>query len=178
MQSLVPPRLPNREYYLLPPLSPSLGPYPNKKKPAKRPGCFPPWPRRFVPCPRSGVGKLTALSPLSQYVHRGNDPIYLPCIVIATLSPPTRPTRFSHFRNRILSFRHLLTPPAQQTGNPQTLGPALRSVLPSLFPSSRDPVLAHVVLHGAPVPFSAPLEELMREAAYPDGWLCLIVVLL
>lgn len=51
-------------------------------------------------------------------------------------------------------------------------------MLPSLFPSSRDPVLAHVILHGAPVPFSAPLEELMREAAYPDGWLCLIVVLL
>lgn len=63
-------------------------------------------------------------------------------------------------------------------GTPQTLGPALRSLLPSLFPSSRDPVLANVVMHGAPVPFSALLEELMREAAYPDGWLCLIVVLL
>lgn len=70
----------------------------------------------------------------------------------------------------------LLSPPLGQ--QPQTLGPALRAMLPSLFPSSRDPVLAHVVLHGAPVPFSAPLEELMREAAYPDGWLCLIVVLL
>jgi autophagy-related protein 5 len=33
-------------------------------------------------------------------------------------------------------------------------------------------------MHGAAVPFSAPLEELMREAAYPDGWVCLIVVLL
>lgn len=63
-------------------------------------------------------------------------------------------------------------------GTPQTLGPALRTLLPSLFPSSRDPVLANVVMHGAPVPFSAPLEELMREAAYPDGWVCLIVVLL
>lgn len=61
---------------------------------------------------------------------------------------------------------------------PQTLGFALRTVLPTLFPSSRDPVLANVVLHGAPVPFSAPLEELMRDAAYPDGWLCLIVDLL
>lgn len=61
---------------------------------------------------------------------------------------------------------------------PNTLGPALRSLLPSLFPSSRDPVLAQVVMHGAPVPFRAPLEDLMREAAYPDGWLCLIVVLL
>ncbi|WQF88335.1 Putative autophagy protein Atg5, UblA [Colletotrichum destructivum] len=61
---------------------------------------------------------------------------------------------------------------------PQTLGRALQSHLPSLFPSSRDPVLANVVLHGSPVPFSAPLEDLMREAAYPDGWLCLAVVLL
>ncbi|OHW93847.1 autophagy protein 5 [Colletotrichum incanum] len=60
----------------------------------------------------------------------------------------------------------------------RTLGRALQSHLPSLFPSSRDPVLANVVLHGSPVPFSAPLEELMREAAYPDGWLCLAVVLL
>lgn len=62
-------------------------------------------------------------------------------------------------------------------GTPQTLGPVLRSLLPSLFPSSRDPVLANVILHGVPVPFTAPLEDLMREAAYPDGWLCLIVAL-
>ena len=47
--------------------------------------------------------------------------------------------------------------------------------MPQLFPSSRDPVLASVVMHGAPVPFDAPLVELMREAAYPDGWLCLVV---
>ncbi|KAF6839459.1 autophagy protein 5 [Colletotrichum plurivorum] len=60
----------------------------------------------------------------------------------------------------------------------RTLGAALRACLPSLFPSSRDPVLANVVLHGSPVPFGAPLEGLMREAAYPDGWLCLAVVLL
>lgn len=60
-------------------------------------------------------------------------------------------------------------------GTPQTLGAALRRLLPRLFPSSRDPVLADVILHGASVPFHAPLEELMREAAYPDGWLCLVV---
>ncbi|KXJ91125.1 autophagy protein Apg5-domain-containing protein [Microdochium bolleyi] len=60
--------------------------------------------------------------------------------------------------------------------SPQTLGAALRSLLPSLFPSSRDPVLADAVLHGSSVPFAAPLDELMREAAYPDGWLGLVVV--
>jgi autophagy-related protein 5 len=64
------------------------------------------------------------------------------------------------------------------TGQVQTLGGALRAALPSLFPSSRDPVLASAIMHGAPVPFAAPLEELMREAAYPDGWLCLVVELL
>ncbi|KAK2015338.1 autophagy protein [Colletotrichum eremochloae] len=76
-------------------------------------------------------------------------------------------------------FQALVPPKVPGTRNtPQTLGRALQSHLPSLFPSSRDPVLANVVLHGSPVPFSAPLEDLMREAAYPDGWLCLAVVLL
>ncbi|KAI8247547.1 Autophagy-related protein 5 [Colletotrichum sp. SAR 10_99] len=70
------------------------------------------------------------------------------------------------------------TVPGGVRGNTrQTLGQALRAHLPTLFPSSRDPVLANVVLHGSPVPFSAPLEDLMREAAYPDGWLCVTVVL-
>lgn len=73
---------------------------------------------------------------------------------------------------------HDLTPLRVVLGGLQTLGTALRTLLPTLFPSSRDPVLANIVMHGAPVPFSAPLEDLMREAAYPDGWLCLIVVLL
>ncbi|KAK4230269.1 putative autophagy protein 5 protein [Podospora fimiseda] len=63
-------------------------------------------------------------------------------------------------------------------GSVQTLGSALKSLLPTLFPSSRDPVLANVILHGAPVPFRAPLEELMRECVYPDGWLNFVVVLL
>lgn len=59
---------------------------------------------------------------------------------------------------------------------PQQLGQALRTMMPMLFPSSRSPVLATVLLHGASVPFEAPLEDLMREAAYPDGWLCFVVV--
>ncbi|KAI1366165.1 autophagy protein Apg5-domain-containing protein [Xylaria arbuscula] len=69
-----------------------------------------------------------------------------------------------------------LVPPKIDDRTPQTLGVALRSMLPKLFPSSRDPVLAAAILHGVRVPFNAPLEELMREAAYPDGWLCLVVV--
>ncbi|KAG6120938.1 autophagy protein 5 [Claviceps humidiphila] len=60
-------------------------------------------------------------------------------------------------------------------GRPRLLGQALKELMPRLFPSARDPVLAGVVLHGVGVPFEAPLGELMREAAYPDGWLCLVV---
>ncbi|KAK7419341.1 autophagy protein 5 [Neonectria magnoliae] len=69
--------------------------------------------------------------------------------------------------------------PANGAGRkPRLLGQALKDLLPGLFPSSRDPILAKVVMHGAAVPFEAPLEELMREASYPDGWLCLVVVVL
>jgi autophagy-related protein 5 len=75
------------------------------------------------------------------------------------------------------SFKVLqtLVPATTPERRPQLLGLALRKMMPSLFPSSRDPVLANVIMHGAPVPFDAPLPELMREAAYPDGWLCLVV---
>lgn len=68
-----------------------------------------------------------------------------------------------------------LVPAAGPDRKPQLLGQALKGMMPGLFPSSRDPVLAGVVLHGAAVPFEAPLGELMREAAYPDGWLCFVV---
>lgn len=84
--------------------------------------------------------------------------------------PPT------HFPHHVPGVLGILTTRLSSTGAPQTLGAALRGLLPKLFPSSRDPVLAKVILHGAHVPFAAPLEELMRDAAYPDGWICLVVV--
>jgi autophagy-related protein 5 len=59
-----------------------------------------------------------------------------------------------------------------------TLGMALNKILPSLFPSRRDAILAEPILHGAAVPFRAPLEEVMREAAYADGWIHLCVNML
>lgn len=60
----------------------------------------------------------------------------------------------------------------------QTLGSALNTILPTLFPSRRDAIHAEPILHGASVPFSAPIEDLMREAAYADGWLHLCVSML
>jgi autophagy-related protein 5 len=58
---------------------------------------------------------------------------------------------------------------------PQTLGTALHNLLPSLFPSRRTPILARPILHGAQVPLSASLEELVRWACYADGWLSVVV---
>ena len=60
---------------------------------------------------------------------------------------------------------------------PQTLGTALRGLMPSVFPSSRTPVLARTVLHGAVVPLGSHVEELARSAAYADGWLGIVVVM-
>ncbi|GAB1737662.1 hypothetical protein NU219Hw_g2076t1 [Hortaea werneckii] len=61
---------------------------------------------------------------------------------------------------------------------PQTLGTALNSVLPSIFPSRRNPLLAQPVLHGAAVPMGANLAELGRAAGYLDGFLHVVVVML
>ncbi|KAL4956413.1 autophagy protein 5 [Aspergillus filifer] len=57
----------------------------------------------------------------------------------------------------------------------QTIGTALNSILPHLFPSRRTPVLAKPVLHGAQVPMGAPVEEVVRGAAYGDGWVYIVV---
>ncbi|PWW76226.1 APG5-domain-containing protein [Tuber magnatum] len=54
---------------------------------------------------------------------------------------------------------------------PQTVGTALRTLLPELFPSQRVAVLARPVVHGVVVAMNTPLLELMREAVYPDGFL-------
>ena len=61
---------------------------------------------------------------------------------------------------------------------PQTIGTALNSILPTIFPSRRNPLLAQPVLHGAVVPMSATVEELGRAAAYADGFLHVAVVML
>lgn len=61
---------------------------------------------------------------------------------------------------------------------PQTLGTALNSTLPSLFPSRRNPLLAQPVLHGAVVPMSAIMEDLGKAAAYPDGFLHVAIAML
>ena len=58
------------------------------------------------------------------------------------------------------------------------MGSALQHLLPSLFPSRRTATLARPVLHGTVLPLSAPLEEVMRAAAYMDGWIHLSVMMM
>ncbi|PSK55280.1 Autophagy protein 5 [Elsinoe australis] len=70
-----------------------------------------------------------------------------------------------------------LVPPAM-TRQTTTLGMALNELLPTVFPSRRNPVIAAPVLHGAMVPMSAGLEDLSRAAAYADGFLHVVVLLL
>lgn len=57
----------------------------------------------------------------------------------------------------------------------QTVGGILHAILPNLFPSRRTPVLAKPVLHGAVLPMSAPIEEVVRSSAYGDGWAYVVV---
>lgn len=63
-------------------------------------------------------------------------------------------------------------------GQPQTIGTALNQILPTLFPSRRSPLLAQAVLHGAVLPLSAHVEDLVRASAYLDGWLHIAVVMM
>ena len=75
--------------------------------------------------------------------------------------------------NHLKVIQSLVKPCIPGTNERQTLGNALHSLLPSLFPSRRTPILARPVLHGCVVPMSSPVEDLMRSAAYADGWVAL-----
>ncbi|KAG0645176.1 Autophagy 5 [Hyphodiscus hymeniophilus] len=100
---------------------------------------------------------------------------HIPLRIYIPSTPPTSHSPSDHGSFKIVQT---LIAPRHQNREIQTLGSALNTLLPSLFPSRRDAILAEPILHGAPVPFRAPLEELMREAAYADGWLHLTVVMI
>ncbi|RMZ74031.1 autophagy 5 [Pyrenophora seminiperda CCB06] len=71
-----------------------------------------------------------------------------------------------------------LVTPKLSSRQPQTMGTALNQILPTLFPSRRSPLLAQAVLHGAVLPLTASVEELVRATAYLDGWLHIAVVMM
>ena len=64
------------------------------------------------------------------------------------------------------------------TGSLQTIGTALHDIIPSIFPSRRNPVLARPVLHGAVLPMNAILVDLVKEATYADGFLHVGIVMM
>ncbi|POS86826.1 hypothetical protein EPUL_001023 [Erysiphe pulchra] len=72
----------------------------------------------------------------------------------------------------------MLIQPMTTSHEVQSMGSALSLILPSLFPSPGKAILAEPILHGAPVPLHAPLIELMREAAFADGWLHMCIRML
>ncbi|KAI4246531.1 MAG: hypothetical protein L6R40_001894 [Gallowayella cf. fulva] len=84
---------------------------------------------------------------------------------------PSSPSASEPSTGHLRVVQSLVTPSLQGTKEPQTLGTALHALLPTLFPSRRTPILAKPVLHGAVVPMASHVEDLLREAAYLDGWL-------
>ncbi|KAF2015692.1 autophagy protein 5 [Aaosphaeria arxii CBS 175.79] len=71
-----------------------------------------------------------------------------------------------------------LVTPALSSRQPQTVGTALNQIIPSLFPSRRSPLLAQAVLHGAVLPLASSVEDLLRVAAYMDGWMHIAVIMM
>ncbi|KAJ5895053.1 Autophagy protein [Penicillium taxi] len=74
-----------------------------------------------------------------------------------------------------LQASQAISPRSSPSTQVQTVGGILNKLLPNLFPSRRTPVLAKPVLHGAVLPMSAPIEEVVRSSAYGDGWAYLVV---
>jgi autophagy-related protein 5 len=71
-----------------------------------------------------------------------------------------------------------LVPPITGSRQPQTLGTALNTLIPSLFPSRRSPLLAFPFHHGAIVPLSTVLAELAEWASYADGFLHVAIAMM
>ena len=97
--------------------------------------------------------------------------IYLPSAGMSTSDAGNEP------RMGTLKVVQSLVAPYLETGEPQTLGSTLNTILPTVFPSKRSYIFAHAVLHGAVLPLAAHVQDLMRAAAYADGFLHIAVVL-
>lgn len=106
--------------------------------------------------------------------------LYLPSAPEQDLNKAQIKVLQSHIPPNLAAGNQSASPAALRgasTGQPQTLGTALHQLIPSLFPSRRTPILASPLLHGAPVPMGAHLEELVRWACYADGWLSVVIAM-
>ncbi|MCJ1375305.1 autophagy protein 5 [Loxospora ochrophaea] len=124
---------------------------------------------------------LPTFSPIaSKLLHAQGAPLrHIPLRIYLPSSPSSSTSSLSHLK----IVQSLVTPTVVSSGSnnnrePQTLGMALNTLLPSLFPSKRTPILAKPVLHGAVVPLRAGVEEVLRAGAFLDGWLHLGIVMM
>ena len=115
------------------------------------------------------IDDLQAFKPIShKLLYAQGAPLrHIPLKTYLPSSPIDSESTSGHLR----VVQSLVTPIIAGTRDPQTLGTALCALLPTLFPSRRTPILANPVLHGAVVPMGAILEELVKDAAYLDGWI-------
>lgn len=91
---------------------------------------------------------------------------------------PSSPSMSEPNSGHLRVVQSLVTPRVSGSREPQSLGTVLHSLLPALFPSRKTTILAKAVLHGATVPLSALIEDLMRQASYLDGWLHLGIIMI
>lgn len=59
---------------------------------------------------------------------------------------------------------------------PKTLGSVLHELLPDLFPSSKNYILAKPVLHGIVIPSNTLVGEIYFDAVYVDGFLHFAII--
>lgn len=119
---------------------------------------------------------FTLFNPISKrLIHAQGAPLrHIPLKIYLPSSPTSSQPNAGHLR----IIQSLITPHLPKSREVQGLGTALNSLIPSIFPSRRTPILAKPVLHGVIVPMQTPLEELMRVAAYLDGWLHVGIVMI
>jgi autophagy-related protein 5 len=101
--------------------------------------------------------------------------VYLPSTPGDDTSKPQIKVIQSQISPTVSSIQSSPVPSRGPTSQPQTLGSALHTLIPNLFPSRRTPILATPLLHGAPIPMTATLEDLVRWACYADGWLSVVI---
>ena len=123
-----------------------------------------------------GADDFSKFNPISKkLLHAQGAPLrHVPLKVYLPSSPTASEPTSGHLR----VVQSLVTPKATGSRDPQTVGTTLHSLLPTLFPTRRTPIFAKAVLHGVVLPMGASVEELMRTAAYLDGWLHLAIVMI
>lgn len=130
--------------------------------------------------------RLSEFSPLYRklvHPHSGESIRHIPLKAYIPQAPnqhaaPDSVAGSSTARGSLRVVQGLVPPQAVNSRMPQTLGTALHSLLPKLFPSRTLAIHARPVLHGAVVPLNTRLEDLMKEAVFCDGFLHIAIIIM